>query len=148
MFSKQEALQIKKDFWTGFADAYPRKWLLHNTKIKDVTFKFFVDNKTAQVALEIEPKEDEKRTIYFEKVESLKAILLEEFLPDAVFERNYYLPNGKLISRIWVDIDKSVSVNNKNTWQEIYDFFAEKMTNFELFFYEYEDYIKDLEINT
>lgn len=148
MFSKQEALQIKKDFWTGFAKAYPRKWLLHNTKIKDVTFKFFVDNKTAQVALEIEPKEEEKRTIYFEKVESLKTILLEEFLPDAVFERNFYLPNGKLISRIWVDIDKSVSVNNKNTWQEIYDFFAEKMTNFELFFYEYEDYIKDLEINT
>ena len=130
MFSKQEALQIKKDFWTGFAEAYPRKWLLHNTKIKDVTFKFFVDNKTAQVALEIEPKEEEKRTIYFEKVESLKTILLEEFLPDAVFERNFYLPNGKLISRIWVDIDKSVSVNNKNTWQEIYDFFAEKMTNF------------------
>ena len=148
MFSKQEALQIKKDFWTGFAEAYPRKWLLHNTKIKDVTFKFFVDNKTAQVALEIEPKEEEKRTIYFEKVESLKTILLEEFLPDAVFERNYYLPNGKLISRIWVDIDKNVSVNNKNTWQEIYAFFAEKMTNFELFFYEYEDYIKDLEINT
>ena len=148
MFSKQEALQIKKDFWTGFAEAYPRKWLLHNTKIKDVTFKFFVDNKTAQVALEIESKEEEKRTIYFEKVESLKTILLEEFLPDAVFERNFYLPNGKLISRIWVDIDKSVSVNNKNTWQEIYAFFAEKMTNFELFFYEYEDYIKDLEINT
>lgn len=148
MFSKQEALQIKKDFWTGFAEAYPRKWLLRNTKIKDVTFKFFVDNKTAQVALEIEPKEEEKRTIYFEKVESLKTILLEEFLPDAVFERNFYLPNGKLISRIWVDIDKSVSVNNKNTWQEIYAFFAEKMTNFELFFYEYEDYIKDLEINT
>lgn len=148
MFSKQEALQIKKDFWTGFAEAHPRKWLLHNTKIKDVTFKFFVDNKTAQVALEIEPKDDEKRTIYFEKVETLKAILSEEFLPDAIFERNYYLPNGKLISRIWVDIDKSVSVNNKKTWQEIYDFFAEKMNNFELFFYEYEDYIKDLEINT
>lgn len=148
MFSKQEALQIKKDFWTGFAEAYPRKWLLHNTKIKDVTFKFFVDNKTAQVALEIEPKDDEKRKIYFEKVESLKTILLADFLADAVFERNYYLPNGKLISRIWVDIDQSVSVNNKNTWHEIYDFFAEKMTNFELFFYQYEDYIKDLEINT
>lgn len=148
MFSKQEALQIKKDFWTGFAEAYPRKWLLHNTKIKDVTFKFFVDNKTAQVALEIEPKDDEKRKIYFEKIESLKNILVQEFLQDAIFERNYYLPNGKLISRIWVDIEQKVSVNNKATWSTIYDFFAEKMSAFELFFYEYEDYIKDLEINT
>ncbi|WKW45390.1 DUF4268 domain-containing protein [Myroides sp. JBRI-B21084] len=148
MFSKEEALQLKKDFWTGFANEYPRKWLLHNTKIKDVTFKFFVDNKTAQIALEIEPKEDEKRKIYFEKVESLKTILLDEYLEDAIFERNFYLPNGKLISRIWVDINQKVSVNNKATWPIIYDFFAEKMTSFELFFYEYEDYIKDLEINT
>jgi len=148
MFSKEEALQIKKEFWTGFSTAHPRKWLLHNTKIKDVTFKFFVDNKTAQVALEIEPRDEEKRKIYFEKIESLKAILVEEFLPDVILERNYYLPNGKLISRVWVDIDKSVSVNNKKTWPEIYDFFADKMNNFELFFYEYEEYIKDLEINT
>ena len=148
MFSKEEALKIKKDFWIGFAEAYPRKWLLHNTKIKDVTLKFFVDNKTAQVALEIEPRDEEKRKIYFEKIESLKTILLEEYLPEAIFERDYYLLNGKCISRIWIDIDKKVSVNNKNTWNEIFDFFAEKMTQFELFFYEYEDYIKDLEINT
>ena len=31
---------------------------------------------------------------------------------------------------------------------EIFDFFAEKMDAFERFFYENEDYIKDLEINT
>ncbi|HLV51546.1 MAG TPA: DUF4268 domain-containing protein [Flavobacterium sp.] len=148
MFSKEEALKIKKEFWIGFAEAYPRKWLLHHTKIKDVSFKFFVDNKTAQVALEIEPKNEEKRKIYFEKIESLKNILLEEFLSEVIFERNYYLPNGKCISRIWVDINKKVSVNNKNSWETIYRFFAETMTQFELFFYEYEDYIKDLEINT
>ncbi|MDO5636825.1 MAG: DUF4268 domain-containing protein [Myroides sp.] len=148
MFSKEEALQIKKDFWIGFAEAYPRKWILHHTKIKDVSFKFYVDNKTAQVALEIEPKDEEKRKIYFEKMESLKSILIDEYLKEVIFERNYYLPNGKLISRVWVEIDKKISVNNKATWQDIYDFFAENMTQFELFFYEYEEYIKDLEINT
>src|SRR5690606_2310565 len=148
MFSKEEALQIKKDFWIGFAEAYPRKWILHHTKIKDVSFKFYVDNKTAQVALEIETKDDEKRKIYFEKMESLKSILIDEYLKEVIFERNYYLPNGKLISRVWVEIDKKISVNNKATWQDIYDFFAENMTQFELFFYEYEEYIKDLEINT
>ena len=52
MFSKEEALQIKKDFWIAFAEEYPRKWLLYNTKIKDVTFKFYVDNKKAQVLLD------------------------------------------------------------------------------------------------
>ena len=147
MYSKEDAKRIKTEFWIQFAAEYPRKWLLHNTKIKDVSFKFYADNKKAEILLDIEPRDEEKRTIYYEKVESLKAILLEEHLPDAIFERNYYLENGKLISRIWVTLD-GVSINNPKTWPQIFDFFNEKMTAFEIFFYEYEDYIRDLEINT
>ncbi|MES2811463.1 MAG: DUF4268 domain-containing protein [Bacteroidota bacterium] len=147
MYSKEESIRIKKEFWTQFAEAYPRKWLLYNTKIKDVSFKFFVDNKKAQVILDIEPKDDEKRKIYFEKVESLKTILLEDYLPEAIFERNHYLESGKIISRIWVETS-GISINNKATWNTIFDFFNENMDAFERFFYENEDYIKDLEVNT
>ncbi len=147
MYSKKEALAIKKDFWTAFAAVYPRKWILYDTKIKDVTFKFYIDNKKAQVLLDIEPKEEEKRMIYFEKIESLKSILLEDYLPEAVFERNFYLETGKAVSRIWVE-KLDVSLNNKNTWGEIFKFFSDAMAQFELFFHEYEDYIKDLETNT
>ena len=147
MFSKEEALRIKKDFWIAFAAEYPRKWLFYNTKIKDVTFKFYIDNKKAQVLLDIEPKDEEKRKIYYEKVESLKNILLEEYVEDAIFERNFYLENGKVISRIWVE-KTGISINNTNTWNTVFEFFNEKMDAFERFFYENEDYIKDLEINT
>jgi hypothetical protein len=147
MFSKEESLYIKKEFWVQFAEAYPRKWLLYNTKIKDVSFKFYIDNKKAQVSLDIEPKEEEKRKIYFEKIQSLQKILLEEYLPEAILERNYYLESGKAISRIWVE-KLGVSLNNKKTWPEIFDFFNETMSQFEVFFYEYQDYINDLELNT
>lgn len=147
MYSKEESLKIKKEFWIEFAEAYPRKWILYNTKIKDVAFKFYVDNKKAQVLLDIEPKEEEKRKIYFEKIESLKNILIEEYLSEVILERNFYLESGKIISRIWVE-KLNVSLNNRTNWQEIFDFFNDTMSQFELFFYEYEDYIKDLEINT
>lgn len=147
MFSKEEAQRIKREFWVTFADEYQRKWILHNTKIKDVAFKFYIDNKKAQVLLEIEPKDEKNRIVYYEKIESLKTILLEEYLPDAIFERDFYLENGKAISKIWVE-KLNVSSNNKNTWAEVFDFFNEKMDAFERFFYEYEDYIKDLKINT
>jgi len=148
MFSKAEAQIIKKEFWTAFAEAYPRKWLLYDTKIKDVSFKFYVDNKKAQVLLDIEPKDEQKRTIYYEKVESLKNILHEDFLPDAVLERNFHLETGKIISRIWIEKTGGISLYNKATWNEIFDFFNENMDAFERFFYEYEDYIRDLEVNT
>ena len=147
MYSKEESLKIKKEFWVQFAEEYPREWILYDTKIKDLTFKFFIDNKKAQVLLDIEPKEDEKRIIYFEKIESLKTILIEDYLAEAILERNFYLQNGKIISRIWIE-KTNVSLNNKDNWSEIFNFFNETMSQFELFFFEHQDYIKDLEMNT
>ncbi|MCC5655230.1 DUF4268 domain-containing protein [Nostoc sp. XA013] len=41
-----------------------------------------------------------------------------------------------------------MSLFNKATWPAIFDFFYENMDAFERFFYEYQDYITDLEINT
>lgn len=147
MYSKEETLRLKKEFWTEFANSNDRKWILYDTKIKDFTFKFFVDNKRAKVILDIEPNNEELRKIYFEKLESLKTILTIEYLPEIVIEKNYYLDSGKVISRAWIEI-LGVSLNNKNTWPTIFNFFSENMHKFELFFIEYEDYIKDLNLNT
>ena len=147
MYSKADSQKIKREFWIEFAAEYPRKWLLYDTKIKDFSFKFYVDNKKAQVTLDIEPKDDEKRKIYFEKIESLNQILLDEFLDDVVLERDFHLETGKVISKIWVE-KNGISVFNKNTWPEIFAFFEDKMDAFERFFYEYKDYIEDLELNT
>ena len=122
MYSKADAQLIKKEFWSTFGNEYPRKWLLYNTKIKDVTFKFNVDNKKAYVMLDIEPKDENKRKIHFEKVESLKEILKEEFLPDVIFDREHYLESGKIISRVWVELS-DVSLNRKTDWETIFNFF-------------------------
>lgn len=147
MYSREETQRLKHEFWIAFAEKYPRKWLLYDTKIKDFAFKFFADNRKAQVMIDIEPKNEELRKIYFEKIESLKTILEDEFIQDLVFERNFYLENGKAISRIWVELT-GFSISKRNDWDAIFDFFNEKMTAFEFFFYEYQDYIKDLETNT
>ena len=147
MYSKEETQRLKREFWIAFAERYPRKWVLYDTKIKDFSFKFFVDNKKAQVLIDIEHRSDEKRNIYFEKLESLKNILEDDFVKDLVFERNFVLENGKTISRIWVE-KSGVSVSNRKFWDEIFDFFNEKMHALEMFYLEYGDYIRDLEINT
>jgi hypothetical protein len=38
----------------AFGKSFPRKWILYNTKIKDMAFKFSADNKKAEVSLDIE----------------------------------------------------------------------------------------------
>ena len=145
MYSKEETQRLKREFWIAFAEKYPRKWLLYDTKIKDFAFKFYVDNKKAQVLIDIEPRNDQKRLAYFEKLETLKTIFEEEFVSDLVFEKDFYLENGKTISRIWVE-KSGISVSNRNYWGTIFDFFNEKMAALELFYAEYDEYIKDIEI--
>jgi hypothetical protein len=144
MYSKQETQQLKKEFWINFSEKYPRKWVLYDTKIKDFSFKFYVDNKKAQVSIDIEHRNEEKRVAYFEKIEALKNILEEEFIPDLVYQKNFTLDNGKTISRIWVE-KTGIAVSNRNDWDDVFYFFNKKMNAFELFYFEYDEFIKDIE---
>lgn len=143
MYSKEENQRLKREFWIAFAEKYPRKWLLYDTKIKDFSFKFFVDNKKAQVLIDIEHRSTEKRIAYFEKLVSLKNILSEEYVSSLVYEQDYTLESGKTISRIWVE-KLHVSVSNRSYWDEIFDFYYENMNALELFYLEYDSYIKDI----
>ncbi len=144
MYSKQENQKLKQEFWVTFAQKYPRKWVLYDTKIKDFSFKFFVDNTKAQVSIEIEHRSEEKRHAYFEKLEALKAILEDEFIQDLVFQKNHTLENGKTLSKIWVE-QLGISVSNRSYWDTIFDFFFEKMSALELFYMEYDEFIKDID---
>jgi len=144
MYSREESQKLKREFWIAFAEKYPRKWVLYDTKIKDFSFKFYIDNKKAQVLIDIEHRSDEKRMAYFEKLEALKNILEEEFIKDLVFEKNFTLESGKTISRIWVE-KTGVGFSNRNNWETIFDFFFEKMNALEMFYLEYDEFIKDIE---
>ena len=145
MYSKEENQRLKREFWIAFAEKYPRKWMLYDTKIKDFSFKFYVDNKKAQVLIDIEHRSYEKRIAYFEKIEALKNILEEEFIKDLVFEKEHTLESGKTISRIWIE-KLGVGVSNRKYWDEIFDFYNEKMNALEMFYLEYDGFIKDIEV--
>ncbi|WMI65305.1 DUF4268 domain-containing protein [Aestuariibaculum sp. YM273] len=141
MFSKEESRKLKQEFWTSFGKSFPRKWILYHTKLKGFSFKFYFDNKKALVALDVED-DLEYRIKYWEKLEALKSILLDDYLPDAIYDETYFLDNEKEISRIYVPLEKNVSIHNKNTWRDVMEFFNEKMTLFEAFFEEYKDVIE------
>ncbi|WP_339884260.1 DUF4268 domain-containing protein [Polaribacter vadi] len=140
MFSKEEAAQLRKLFWTSFGKSFPRKWLLYNTKIKGFAFKFVADRKKAMVCLDIDHPEAIANELLFDQMISLK-VLLETELPEVIFDNAYELESGKIIHRIYVPFDKKFSIYNKDTWRDCYEFYMETMPKFELFFYEYEDFI-------
>lgn len=141
MFSKEESRKLRQEFWTCFGKSFPKKWTLYHTKIRDFGFKFYFDTKKAMVMLDIEDERLEFRIHYYEKLVVLKAILQDTYLPDIIFEDCFILENGKEISRIYVE-KKGVCIHNKNTWQQAMEFLNENMQQFEFFWNEYEDFIK------
>lgn len=143
MFSKEEAALLRKEFWTSFGKSFPRKWLLYNTKIKGVAFKFVADRKKAMVSLDLENPDELANLLYFDQLLSLKT-LLENEIPKVIFDNEYLLDNGKVIHRIYIPFEGKFSIHNKNTWRDCYEFYVETMSKFEIFFYEYEDIIKNI----
>ena len=141
MFSKEESRLLKQEFWTSYGKSFPRKWVLYDTKIKGLSFKFHFDTKKALVALDLED-DLEERINHWGKLLALKSILLEEYLPEALFEEEYFLESGKEISRVYLPLNESVSIHNKKSWRITMEFFNETMSKFEAFFEEYQDIIK------
>ena len=142
MFSKEESARLRKEFWTSFGKSFPKKWLLYNTKIKDLSLKFYADTKKARVMIDIEMKDPLFREAYFDKFLSLKNILKAE-IPDLIFHKEHRLDNGKTISRIYTELTE-VSIHNKNSWHKIYHFFNDNMPKLETVFIDYNEFIKDV----
>ena len=141
MFSKEESTSLRKEFWTCFGKSFPRKWILYNTKIKGLSFKFVANRKNAMICLDIENPDKMSNKILFEKILSLQTILKEEYLSEVIFDDSYRLENEKIIHRIYINHKDKFSIYNKNTWNSCYNFYVEVMPKFELFFLEYKDII-------
>ena len=144
MFSKDDSEKLRKEFWTSFGKSFPRKWLLYNTQLKGISFKSQADTTTACVCLDFENPDEVANILYYDQLVSLKNILITEHLPDVIFDQEYVLNNGKIIHRIYVPFEEKFSIHNKNTWQKCFEFYVKTMEEFELFYYEYEDIIKNI----
>ena len=127
MFSKEESAALRQEFWTSFGKSFPRKWLLYNTKIKGVSFKFVANRKNAMICLDIEHSDEIANEILYDQILSLKIILIEEYLPEVIFDSSFELENGKIIRRIYINHIVKFSIYNKNTWRDCYEFYVKNM---------------------
>lgn len=142
MFSREESKKLRQEFWTSFGKEFPHKWLLYNTKMKEIQLKFSFTRKFAMVSLDIDDDDEMIRAYYFEKMQSLEKILKSEYLPEVVLDEFHELPEGKIISRVYTKID-GVSIHNKKDWPEVKKFLATNMLQLEEFFSDFADFIKN-----
>ena len=130
MFSKQEASELKKEFWTAFgqylkpilsADGEKVNWLNYKTGEKDIIFKMDADNKKAFIAIEIVHPDSGMQELYFEQFVQLKNIFENIVGDDWTWSLHTSDDNGRAISRIFKQIN-GVSVFNKADWPALISF--------------------------
>jgi len=150
MFSKEEAKKLREEFWDQFKELSARRrarkklpgnWMLTQTGIKALNLRFHVDREVAQVGIDLETRNMDKRIELYEKLESLKKLLEEAMEAPMNWELEYIRENGKSVSRIYLQ-KENVDIYHKETWSVAHQFMYENMMKLELFYQEYSDYIK------
>ena len=150
MFSKEEAKKLREEFWDQFkrmsADRRARKklpgnWMLAQTGIKALNLRFHVDREVAQVGIDLETRNMDKKIELYEKLESLKKLLEEAMESPMIWELEYIRENGKSVSRIYLQME-GVDIYKRDTWAGAHKFMYDNMMKLEAFFGEYRDFLK------
>jgi len=150
MFSKEEAKQLREEFWDQFLTLsrqrrirkrLPGDWILGQTGVKALNLKFHVDRKVAQVGIDLETRNMDKRIALYEKLESVKKILENTLGEPMTWELDYIRENGKSVSRIYLELG-GVDIYDKSTWPSAHEFMYQNMMKLEEFYREYRDFFK------
>jgi hypothetical protein len=151
MYTKEEKKELISRFWTEF-DNYcsllpeltgkKKKWMLHRTKISHVTLKFQVGREYADVILEINHKNEERRLNVYELIEKYRPLLEDGFPDGLIWDFAYERDNGQEVCRIY-ERKQGVDLHRQKQWNEIFAFFSENMLRLQTNFLDFRDILKE-----
>ncbi|MDB5086362.1 MAG: hypothetical protein JWR09_356 [Mucilaginibacter sp.] len=135
MYSKDEASQLKQQFWTTFgqyispqlsAEGLRVNWVNYKTGLKHVYFKMQADKRVASIAIELTHSDPGIRELFFDQFKEFKNILHATLDEKWKWDLHEIDESGKTISRIYKQID-GVSIFNKNDWPALISFFKPRI---------------------
>ncbi|MBO9682831.1 MAG: DUF4268 domain-containing protein [Flavisolibacter sp.] len=135
MYSKQEASQLRQEFWTTFgqylspilsAEGEKINWINYKTGEKNISFRMHADNRKAIISVELTHKDGEIQQIYFEQFVQFKNLFDDAMNEEWNWQLHTYDEHGKLISKIFKE-KTDVSIFQKGNWPELISFFKPRI---------------------
>jgi hypothetical protein len=130
MYSRQEASQIRKKFWTRFGQ-YMRplpgaagetvNWLNYKTGIRHLYFRMDVTNKEATISIELKHPDPADQDIYFEKLQQVGNILEQTLGETWEWLQHQRDEDGAMVSRIFTTLS-GVNIFHEADWPAIISF--------------------------
>ncbi|QXV64536.1 DUF4268 domain-containing protein [Mucilaginibacter sp. 21P] len=135
MYSKEQASQLRQAFWTAFgqymspilsAEGLRANWVNYKTGAKHIYFRMQADNKSASISIDITHPDIELQELYYEQLDSYKAILHGTLGEDWNWQLHDVDEYGKTVSRIFKELSPT-SIYQQENWPELISFFKPRI---------------------
>ncbi|MCH4896805.1 DUF4268 domain-containing protein [Marinilabiliaceae bacterium JC040] len=145
MYTKEEEKDIKREFWEEFRryckqNKIRRRWLLNHISVSSSQLKFDANREKAVVGIQVDHKKISKKHLIFSYWEAYKVIIEDSMGESLIWDKEYLSNDNRFVSFAYFKLD-GVNFLNKNDWEKIFKFFAEKMIKIEDMYYEVGDSI-------
>ncbi len=147
MYTRQEASQIRKKFWTSFgqymrpiagANGDTINWLNYKTGIRHLYFRMDADTEAASIAIELRHSDEELRNQLYAQLQQLKTILEETIGEEWSWQEDVTDEDGITISRIYKNLP-GVNIFTEADWPLIITFLKPRIIALDNFW----DMVKD-----
>lgn len=141
MFTREQASQIKQEFWTSFgqymspilsAEGAKVNWVNYHTRLKDVYFRMEAGKKSASISISMEHRDPDIQELYFQQFLMSKRLLHSILKEEWEWQLHAAVTSDKVISKIYKEIS-GVSVFNKDQWSELISFFKPRIIALDIF---------------
>lgn len=145
MYTREEASQIKQQFWTAFgkymapvlsAEGEKINWINYKTGVRLVHFKMDVSKEAAYIGIEITHKDTVAATQLYAQF-----LVLQANLEQSLGEKWHFDPlvedeHGRAFSTIFCRL-QGVNIYNQTTWPQIISFLKPRIINLDHFWSEH-----------
>ena len=152
MYSKQQASQIRQEFWTVFgqymspvlsAEGEKINWINYKTGEKHVFFKMETEGKTATIAIELSHPDPGVQEVFFDQFMALRTQLEELTHEEWNWQLHHTNQHGQTVSRIYTQME-DVTIFNKEHWPKLISFFKPRLIALDNFWSEVKYFFETL----
>jgi hypothetical protein len=141
MYPKQQASQLRQEFWTAFgrymnpvlsAEGEKINWTNYKTGEKHIHFRMDAENRSASIAIELTHPDRSVQQLYYEHFMQLRHVLDKELGEPWEWRLHTTDEHGRTVSRICKQLD-DVSFFKKEDWPVLISFFKDRMIALDAF---------------
>ncbi|MEL6970933.1 MAG: DUF4268 domain-containing protein [Bacteroidota bacterium] len=152
MFSREEASQIRRKFWTNFGQ-YMRpipsatgmrvNWINYKTGYKGLNFKMEVDKRRAWIGIQLSQKDADLRDLFYEQLLELRSFLHGTLEEEWEWEQHTTNSLGQPIALVSTTLE-NVNIFRESDWPAIISFLKPRLIALDEFWSMAKDHFEPL----